>query len=89
MLIESPFFSTLSITHSFRTINFSDTADKTRHDRRLALVTQMLESTSILMVRNGFREESTRVLRVQGNDYPLPDKTESPTEHFAVHHCMY
>jgi hypothetical protein len=43
MLVESPFFKLSSITHSISTINFADPADKTRHDRMVALVTQMLE----------------------------------------------
>ena len=42
MLVESPFFQQPSIIHSFRTINFTDPADKARHDRMVALVTQML-----------------------------------------------
>jgi len=43
MLVESPFFKLSSITHSIRSINFADPADKARHDRMVALVTQMLE----------------------------------------------
>jgi hypothetical protein len=43
MLVESPFFQQPSVTHSFRTINFSDPVDKARHDRMVALVTQMLD----------------------------------------------
>ena len=43
MLVESPFFKLSSITHSIRTINFADPADKSRHDRMVVLVTQMLE----------------------------------------------
>jgi hypothetical protein len=31
------------ISNPFRTINFSDPVDKARHDRMVALVTQMLE----------------------------------------------
>ena len=39
-----------------RAINVADPADKARHDCMVTLVTQMLESTSDRMVRNGFRE---------------------------------
>jgi hypothetical protein len=48
---------------SSRGVNFSDPADKARNDRMVTLVTQMLQSISNLMVRNGFREEPVRVLR--------------------------
>ena len=43
MLVESPFFQQPSITHSFRTINFTEPANKACHDCMVALVTQMLD----------------------------------------------
>jgi hypothetical protein len=43
MLVESPFFKLPSITHSFRTINFTEPANKACHDRMVAFVTQILE----------------------------------------------
>ncbi|MDO8871308.1 MAG: hypothetical protein Q7V05_01055 [Methanoregula sp.] len=43
MLVEYPFFLQPLISHPPSTINFTDPADKTRYDRMVVLVTQMLE----------------------------------------------
>ena len=44
-------------------INFSDPPDKTRHDRMVALVTQMLEIRFWPLGQRRIREELIRVLR--------------------------
>ena len=59
------------------TINFSFPEDKARHDRMGALVTQMLQSISTLMARNGFRKELIRVLRLLNNSGLLPIRAKT------------
>ena len=50
-------------TSGIRTINFSDPVDKARHDRMVALVTQMLEIRFWQSGQRRIREELIRVLR--------------------------
>jgi len=43
MLTKPTFFQQALFSHPFHTINFADPSDVTRHDRMVALVTQMLD----------------------------------------------
>jgi hypothetical protein len=60
-----------------RTIDFSDPVDKARHDRMVALVTQILEIRFWPSGQRRIREELIRVLRCLNNSglQPLRAKT--------------
>ena len=68
MLVESPFFQQPSITHSFRTINFTEPANKACHDCMVALVTQMLELNKKLQDATIDHEKTLLSRQVEATD---------------------
>ena len=70
--MDQPFF-----TPALHTINFSDPADKVRHDRMVALVTQMLEIRFWASGQRRIREELIRVLRCLKNSGLLPTRAKT------------
>jgi len=68
MLIQTPFFPTEIRSSAFCTINFSDPADKARHDSMVTLVTQMLDLNKKLQDARPGQEKTLLARQIEATD---------------------
>jgi hypothetical protein len=68
MLTNPPFLPQPLISHPFRIINFADPVDKVRHDRIVALVTQMLDLNKKLQDAKLNHEKTVLARQIEATD---------------------